>query len=464
MFCPHSLRSCVRVCRMFRVFRVLSSPLVESLQVCSTSEGWKNLSNTVVKDLNAETEPMISVCEILRFFANNNVSLNSFWGPIFESKLNAKFQSEKVQLMYLLDVLESCNLVEFRPEIVINKLIATLLTNETVWVISNEEFVRSVSAIANSQTMHRQLFLEVSSRLKLEVDEFTMREISSLLTSFSKINLVEQSMFEKVMCSILQRGVTPEIDDLQHRVTIATAISKLRFRSDTFFKKLASDILNDESRIPVNVAAICIAMKRLKMHTGSTDWWDKESDYKQLCDIAKKEFTPNTIESMTCTDLSNFTQIVQLHAGPVTERLKQLLTNETTQSHKQLACIIGNILNAPIDNIRWIAEWLCNNVYILPVSDIAVINRSIAKLGFRDHSYHKIWVTYYLERIDELTKDDIACISETFNSVGMSDTILGGRHFFYKLGKRFQELTVNQSGDKEMNFNMKYRNLLQRIG
>ena len=109
------------------------------------------------------------------------------------------------------------------------------------------------------------------------------------------------------------------------------------------------------------------------------------------------------------------------------------------------------------------AEWLCGNVYILPVHDIAVINRAIAKLGFRDHNYHKIWIPYYLERIQQLTKEDVSTISDNFNDIGMSDTQMGGRHFFYKLGKRFQELSVDSNGEKDMTERRKYRNI-QRLG
>jgi hypothetical protein len=116
-----------------------------------------------------------------------------------------------------------------------------------------------------------------------------------------------------------------------------------------------------------------------------------------------------------------------------------------------------------VDHLRWIAEWLCGNVYILPVHDIATINRAVGKLGFKDHNYHKIWIPYYIERLPELTKDDIALIQDNFNHIGMSDTQMGGRHFFYKLGKRFQELVVGENGDRELTTRRKYRSL-QRLG
>jgi hypothetical protein len=68
-----------------------------------------------------------------------------------------------------------------------------------------------------------------------------------------------------------------------------------------------------------------------------------------------------------------------------------------------------------------------------------------------------------LERLSELTKEDISSISDNFNDIGMSDTQMGGRHFFYKLGKRFQELSVETNGDTDLTVRKKYRNI-QRLG
>ena len=152
------------------------------------------------------------------------------------------------------------------------------------------------------------------------------------------------------------------------------------------------------------------------------------------------------------------------------DRVKHLLTQDPlSRSYRYLAVTMEALSrgSAPatvhIDNLRWLAEWLCGFVYMLPVHDIASLNRSLTKLGFRDHNYHKIWIPYYLERMGELMKDDISTISDNYNAVGMSDTLMGGRHFFYKLGKRFQELSAETSGDKAMAVTRKYRNL-QRLG
>jgi len=182
------------------------------------------------------------------------------------------------------------------------------------------------------------------------------------------------------------------------------------------------------------------------------------------------------LERLNAKELGNVCQLAgngmsMKSTNMVMKRLQNLLIDEPlSRSHKYLASVMDGLAkgkeatNVHIDHLRWVAEWLCGNVYILPAQDIVTINRALGKLGFRDHNYHKIWVPYYLERLEGLSKDDITSISDNYNAIGMSDALLGGRHFFYKLGKRFQELSVAQTGDKQLNIDRKYRNLLQRLG
>ncbi len=212
------------------------------------------------------------------------------------------------------------------------------------------------------------------------------------------------------------------------------------------------------------------------MNVGKTSWWDRETDYQRMVDAVKLSFQPKVINSMNAKEIAHCVQVVRNNANmrtsnAIMERTKYLLTQDPlSRSHRYLAVTMEalakksegtQVING--DHLRWLAEWLCGNVYILPVHDIATINRAIAKMGFRDHGYHKIWIPYYLERLSELTKEDVALIQDNFNHIGMSDTQMGGRHFFYKLGQRFQELTVEQNGDKELSTRRKFRNV-QRLG
>lgn len=424
-----------------------------------SDDKWKKLTSDILNS-KIESESIESINELLRSFAENNMTLDTFWGPFFETKVDIKISNEKIQLSSLIDLVNICNSVEYRPEQVLSKLVAMLLTNETIWVISPKDLVEVARVISESRTEHKQLFTEIAARVRLEPD-FEIDDLVSLMESFGRINFSNKEMFDKVLAKIIKET---HKTDILTKIRLATVCSILRVRSDTLFKFLVQDTP------PVHAAEVCVAMKKLKMHTGSTSWWDREKDFIKLKEMADRCFTIEAINSMTANQLEIRTQVAgSKHAKEVIRRMKDLLTNfAISKSHKQLAKIMDNISrkspSSCEQDVRGIAEWLCSNVYILPVADIASINRSITKLGFRDHSYHKIWVTYYLERLDELDKNDITTISDNFNTIGMTDKLLGGRHFFYKLGKRFQDLTVEQSGDKELNTNMKYRNLLQRLG
>lgn len=261
---------------------------------------------------------------------------------------------------------------------------------------------------------------------------------------------------------------------------VASDLSKEGVRSDTLFKMLCQDLLQSPSHSTIQpqiLARVLVAMDRLKMASGSTKWWDRERDYKLLAARMRDNLSPIEISGMSAEQMSECVRVATISwnhelARSVFERMRCLLgegISETNQSQKYLADIVSNLCRRDFkcvghEDQLWLAEWLCANVYVMSVHDVAVLNRCLVNLGFRSHEYHKIWVPYYLERLNELSKTDIATISEAFNSVGMTDTLLGGRHFFYKLGKRFQELTVAENGDKEVNQTKKYRNLLQRLG
>ena len=431
---------------------------------------WRELAGKLAASPSSSDDepstPMEDSRKILKIFASNNVSIGSFWSEIFDRKLNPRIKIEKTRLPDLLSLLVSCNQVDFRPEIVIEKLIAGLLENETVWVVSVEELVEVTKAVASSYTQNRRLFAEIANRVTLEINDFNTVQLIEILEAFAKINFTNSDM--------MRVATKRFVDDfhsipIEQKVAVADILSQLRFRSDTFFKTLAAQLLHEQSKCE-SLCSVLVAMQRLKMNSGSSAWWDRQSDYEALSKKSIDEFKPENISRMTAKDLSSCAQIVKKHGDAIMKRMRHLLTlDPLSRSHRYLAVILEALAKTPgpktvnSTDLRWVAEWLCGNVFILPVHDIATINRAVAKLGFKDHNFHKIWIPYYLERLTDLTKEDIALISENFNAIGMTDTQMGGRHFFYKLGKRFQELTVETNGDKEINERRKFRTL-QRIG
>lgn len=440
----------------------------------SSDSQWKKLSENIMNRIDVEKEPIENINRALRILSENNVVIGSFWSELFEKKLDQRIKVEKLKMTDLSSLISNCNAVDFRSEAVIDKLIAGLLENETVWVIAPDELSRVAQVIADSFTQNRQLFTEISNRVTMEVSEFETDQLVSIVESFSKINFTNGEMLRVVLKRVVDNW--PQTS-LPAKVRLADATSKLRYRSDTFFRKLASDMLADSANCQINlIASFLVSMKRLKMESGSTAWWDRERDVNAFISLIREESLPAAIAEMDGKGIANCIQVLKVSndkriCNAVFGRLKHLLTQDPlSRSHRYLAVITETLARgvrespgAHGDDLRWIAEWLCGNVYILTVHDIATINRAIAKMGFRDHNYHRIWVPYYLERITEITKDDITLISDNYNSIGMNDTVMGGRHFFYRLGKRFQELTVDTTGDKEVSFTRKYRTM-QRLG
>jgi hypothetical protein len=435
-----------------------------------TDENWKSLTTNLTARIDPLKTPIETVNSVLSVLGQNNVSIGSFWSSLFAEKIEPKIKSEKQKIPEIIELIKACNNVDFRSDIVIGKLVSLMIENETVWTISPMDLVEVATTVSNSLTQNRQLFSEIGNRVQLELDDFDSDQIISIIEAFAKINFTHEEMLNSAMRRFVDSFHELSLKD---KVRISDAISRLRFRSDTFFKTLCA---KHTGQLSVDqAAAVAVAMQRLKMNSGSSDWWDRAKDFSALIDIVKTNFIPEKISGMNAKGLVNCVQLVK-HNGKirvstaVMDRLKFLLTQDPlSRSYRYIAVILEALARGSeagtvhVDHLRWMAEWLCGYVYILPVHDIAVINRSISKLGFRDHNYHKIWIPYYLERISELTKEDISCISDNFNDIGMSDTQMGGRHFFYKLGQRFQELSVEANGENELNARRKYRNL-QRLG
>ena len=437
-------------------------------------KSWKSFSESVTSRIDEKTS-IEDINAVLRVFANQNVSIGSLWTDLFEKTVDVKIKAEKVKLGDLVALVHACNAVDFRSDAVISKLVAGLLENETVWTLDPKDLVQVAHVVASSLVQNRQLFAEIGARVSAELSDFEIDQLVSIIEAFATINFTSEDMVKAVVKRAIEEDEWTSMSVLT-KVRIADAISRLRFRSDTFFRKLVRDLLMKDAAVSAEtVASVCVAMGRLKVNVGSTEWWDRESDYQKLLEMVTTGFVPEPIATMNAKEISNCVQVVKASgkmriSNAVMDRMQNLLTKDPlSRSYRYLALVMEALAKGSdpaavhVDHLRWVAEWLCGNVYILTVHDIASLNRSLAKLGFRDHNYHKIWIPYYLERIDQLAKDDVSLISDNFNAIGMSDTQMGGRHFFYKLGKRFQELSVDGNGDKEQRDRRKHRNL-NRLG
>ena len=71
------------------------------------------------------------------------------------------------------------------------------------------------------------------------------------------------------------------------------------------------------------------------------------------------------------------------------------------------------------------------------------MNRHLVDLGFTEHDYYSVFVPFYLDpaRLAALERRDIHNIVETHNKARCGEKVLG-RHFFYKLGRRYQDVQV----------------------
>jgi hypothetical protein len=81
----------------------------------------------------------------------------------------------------------------------------------------------------------------------------------------------------------------------------------------------------------------------------------------------------------------------------------------------------------------------------LTLAELSAINMHLAELGWSEHEYYMAFVPYLTDRVPDLSQEDITWIQNTYNKVRLFDRDMG-RHFFWSLGKRFQEIQASRSG------------------
>jgi hypothetical protein len=361
-----------------------------------SDHAWKLYTQELISRLDFATEPMETILAVLDTLADKNVCIGSFWLKIFESSIDARMKAEKHKLSDIIKLVGICNKVDYRSNVVIGRLVGMLLENENIWALSPSDLVSAAQVVSSSMTQNGQLFTEIGNRVCMEIEDFSNEQLIAIMTAFSKIKLTNTDMFK----SIMRRFTSHAVFDEEQRISVAHVLAAVRFRSDTFFKNLCRDILNVDA-YPGQLASVAMSMKKLKIHSGNTEWWSKEDDYGRLVASLATKLSAENIARLNAKELSNCCLLVgkDLKLGMtnhVMDRIKFLLVNDPlSRSHMYLASILEGLArqegHVHVDHLRWVAEWLCGNVYILPVHDVVSVNRALSKLGFKDHNYHKIW-------------------------------------------------------------------------
>ncbi|KAF4686645.1 hypothetical protein FOZ60_004977 [Perkinsus olseni] len=378
------------------------------------------------------------------------------------------------------------------------RLEACASAQDTMWTMELSGIAPLISALGLQQYAGQDLYEEIAQRVCEEMADLSRDELLEVLEAF-----VEGNMYPREIIKYAGRVIHEGMDTFTPAdfMRLARIYQKMDKRHDTFCRAWIQDMLHsrgvdvdaeacshlerdgDRKYSLVEASFGLNFMKQLRLNTGTTEWWDKEADYRALNGIVVNGFcraderavrrmlsvmSPRDV-SFLASSISRATFLknsdVEVVVAAIMDRLRYLLTpgNEVgvplrDRAAEYLAPTMEHLVRCGRNRRKdkyldcsWVAIWLCKTVYSRSIQQIVSINRylidvawSLGHLGYSDLNYHKIWVNFYLDRLDSLSKSDITMIKDTFNKLKLHDEDIG-RDLFWRLGLRFQQCVVNTS-------------------
>lgn len=309
-----------------------------------------------------------------------------------------------------------------------------------------------------------------------DAGDFSIDETITIVQSMARFQVKEVSVLQHLGRERLHAGLTAQPLEMpaEKVAAVCSAYGELGWRHDTVFKSIASEILAENKRMqraramgtmgtvsPIfsasDIALIVDAMLILKMHTGNTSWCKWKDNYQELLDVLTRRLDAELPE-MSARSLAAASFVlgrarrgtVELHKSMYDQMMKVLEAGTEDASgppHHELARFLhGLVMMGPTRkkdylDPQWLMHWMCHHPHLFLLSDLVLVNRHLVCLGCFEKDYLKEFVPWISERVDELTKSDVMEVTQTYNEAGLRDEDLG-RHFFWSLGRQFQNLHV----------------------
>lgn len=278
------------------------------------------------------------------------------------------------------------------------------------------------------------------------------RQVAELCNAYGDLGWRHDTVFRDVVTEILEeqlRAQRARILGQQAHVGAANA-------GDTELKYSSSDI-----------ALVALALLRLKMYRGNTDWFAWGVNYQELLDVLVRRMgAENELQTMAAQPLAAAAFVLgRARRGTedlykamyvrMTDLLEQGSSSGAAEhSHPQEElerflhglAMMGPTRPKSID-AQWLMQWVCKNVWSLTVPDLIRINRHLVMIRCFDKEYLQMFVPFYCEPkvMNQLSKSDIMELNNTYNGARIREEDVG-RHFFWAMGKRFQRIHVDRMG------------------
>ena len=433
---------------------------------------WKKFSAALLK---ADWVALKTTVQIVDHLTEARFAHSPFWteaSSILREKIGERFGAS---LKDLISLSQSLHRIRHVDKNVHAALCNFGVNDDEAWVIDTSEFVdycKTLGMVASlkKENVTSPVVKLLAMRLAEETRDFSTADLLVILRSFSEIKVAPPLMMRKaakVINDQLWKLEPPEIAE------VADIYRSCKFRNDTFFKTVVKEMIEDaEHRFGSKaddlensgnggvrnfslgeVATVVHAMKVLGLNE-DTEWWAKRGDYTTLLQLVSKlSKFPGEIEKLPgwqlphCAAALSAAGANQKIYAALNKRLELLMSHPEEQGHRYLGDTLEHMSRLKVAHsvkrmeMRWVQDWMCAHVFEFELSEVARINRYLIYNDVNDHNYCKIWVDYYLQRINEASKEDVRNIKDTFNKVKLYDNNIG-RDLFYALGKRFQALCV----------------------
>ena len=233
------------------------------------------------------------------------------------------------------------------------------------------------------------------------------------------------------------------------------------------------------------MALILDAMLVLRLYRGNNPWFRWGQNFQELTDIFMRRLeTSNDLESMAARPLAAGAYALgrakkgsELLCQKMMARMMVILEKDDADPnetfHKQAfpdapqdhleRFVFGIAMMGPSKrkeflDTEWLREWMCNNYFKLSLQNIVRINRYLVQIRSFDKAYLEVFVEFFCENMDQLTKSDVQDLTHTYNHARLGEEAIG-RHFFWALGRQFQRAHVKRVVAKQGR-----RRPLERLG
>eukprot|EP00913_Durusdinium_trenchii_P025256 g23710.t1 len=322
-----------------------------------------------------------------------------------------------------------------------------------------------------------------------EWNDFSTQQMLSIIDSMARFSAQNN---EKVLRKFGRARLHPGLMELPpiDVAKLCSAYSMLNFQHHTVFRQVVLAIFEEQEEEDLRfgsaeMALVLDAMLVLRLYRGNNPWFNWGERFQELLDIFMRRLETSTdLETMAARPLAAgayalgrakrgsetlcqkmmarmMTLLEKDNGDPDGRMPAEAFPSAPQETSGEADLLRPKDLSAEFLETEWLRDWMCNNYWKLSLHNIVRINRYLVQIRSFDKAYLEIFVEFFCENMDQLTKSDVMDLTHTYNHARLGEEDLElGRHFFWALGRQFQQQHVHRVAERTR----RRRPALERIG